>query len=113
MDLTHRIVNEELVSTFDVESYHIDALLFQTGYLTITGEQQRGSRTRYRLDYPNHEVELSLNQGLLRHVTEDPDAEDTGEQTAEYWRCPILMGLRKHSGPTCRAFRTRGMIGPT
>ena len=80
MDLTHRTANEELISTFDVESYHIDALLFQTGYLTITGTERRGARTRYRLDYPNHEVELSLNQGLLRYVTENLDAEDIGEQ---------------------------------
>ena len=80
MALEHRTADRELVSTFDITDYSIDALLFQTGYLTITGEEQRSSQTRYRLDYPNHEVELSLSQGLLRYMTEDPDADETGEQ---------------------------------
>ena len=69
MDLEHRTADRELVSTFDITNYHIDALLFQTGYLTITGKEQSGGLTEYRLDYPNYEVELSLNRGLLRHVT--------------------------------------------
>ena len=69
MDLEHRTADRELVSTFDIANYHIDALLFQTGYLTITGKEQSGGLTEYRLDYPNYEVELSLNRGLLRHVT--------------------------------------------
>ena len=69
MDMEHRTVDRELVSTFDITDHHIDALLFQTGYLTITGKEQSGGLTEYRLDYPNYEVELSLNRGLLRHVT--------------------------------------------
>ena len=80
MELENRTADRELVSTFDITDYHIDALLFQTGYLTITGKERRGSITRYRLDYPNHEVELSLNQGLLRHMTDDLNADETGEQ---------------------------------
>ncbi len=49
--------------------YSIDALLFQTGYLTLTGKESSEDLTEYRLDYPNHEVALSLNRGLLHHVT--------------------------------------------
>ena len=40
MDLEHRTADRELVSTFDITNYHIDALLFQTGYLTIAGKEQ-------------------------------------------------------------------------
>ena len=69
MDLEHRTADRELVSTFDITRHNIDALLFQTGYLTITGEKSSEDLTEYRLDYPNHEVELSLNRGLLRHMT--------------------------------------------
>ena len=32
-----------------------EALLFQTGYLTITGEERLGGKTLYRLGYPNRE----------------------------------------------------------
>ncbi len=83
MELTRHTVSKELVSTFDITSYHIDALLFQTGYLTITAEERHGSRTRYRLDYPNHEVEMSLNYGLLRYVTKDDYADEQGDRLLE------------------------------
>ena len=46
----------------------IEALLFQTGYLTIAEEWEEGHRTSYRLDYPNLEVKLSLNDELLAHL---------------------------------------------
>ncbi len=80
MDLEHRMADRELVSTFDITDHNIDALLFQTGYLTITGKAQSGGLTEYRLDYPNHEVALSLNQGLLRHVTGVKDVADKGDK---------------------------------
>ncbi|MXX15743.1 MAG: hypothetical protein F4Z52_00510, partial [Gammaproteobacteria bacterium] len=54
---------------FDVGDIGIDALLFQTGYLTITSEERRGHRTLYTLDYPNFEVLQSLNDGLLGYIT--------------------------------------------
>ena len=42
-----------------------EALLFQTGYLTITGEERDGDGSLYTLGYPNHEVRRSLNAVLL------------------------------------------------
>ena len=60
--------DETLVSKFDVEDISAEALLFQTGYLTIVDEQRRGHRTLYRLDYPNQEVKLSLNDELLMYL---------------------------------------------
>ncbi len=79
-DLAPRTAREPLLSAFEVGQYHLEALLFQTGYLTIVGEEERGSRTYYRLDYPNWEVELSLTEGLLLHITEQADAVERGEQ---------------------------------
>ncbi len=55
------IGSESLLSTFDVDRIAIEALLFQTGYLTIAGEKDG----RYRLDYPNLEVRQSLGEALL------------------------------------------------
>ena len=46
-------------------------LLFQTGYLTILGEEDRGGRIRYRLGYPNREVRQSLNERLLMALLPD------------------------------------------
>ena len=65
MELEGRLAGMDLVSKFDVDDIGIEALLFQTGYLTIAGEERQGHRTLYRLDYPNREVRLSLNDGLL------------------------------------------------
>ena len=80
IELANRIADRELVSTFDVQNYNMDALLFQTGYLTITGQERTGGLTEYRLDYPNHEVELSLNRGLLRYMTGIDRIARQGEQ---------------------------------
>ncbi len=60
-DLDGMIGSESLLSTFDVDDISIEALLFQTGYLTIAGEEDG----RYRLDYPNLEVRRSLGEALL------------------------------------------------
>lgn len=56
----------ELLGRFDVDHIATEALLFQTGYLTIhaTEEPMTGYRL-YTLGYPNREVETSLNQALL------------------------------------------------
>ena len=54
-----------LLSKFDVDAMATEALLFQTGYLTITGVEDLGGRPLYRLGYPNREVRQSLNESLL------------------------------------------------
>jgi len=64
-ELEGMMADRSLVAKFDVEEISAEALLFQTGYLTITDEIRRGHRTFYRLDYPNQEVRLSLNDHLL------------------------------------------------
>ncbi len=61
--------DDELLSTFDVDDISTEALLFQTGYLTIVGEEAVGGGSLYRLGYPNYEVKLSLNKRLLRAMS--------------------------------------------
>ena len=66
------VAGEDLLSTFDVDYISTEALLFQTGYLTITGEEhQEMGHALYRLDYPNLEVRMSLNRALYRQLTQD------------------------------------------
>ncbi|MCY4293060.1 MAG: AAA family ATPase [Roseovarius sp.] len=67
-ELENRMADRSLVSKFDVDDISAEALLFQTGYLTITGEDRQGHRILYRLDYPNREVKLSLNDALLANL---------------------------------------------
>ena len=68
MELENRMADMPLVSRFDVDDIGVEALLFQTGYLTIAEERREGFRTFYRLDYPNLEVRTSLNDGLLAYL---------------------------------------------
>ncbi len=64
-DLEGMVGTEALLSAFDVDEMSVEALLFQTGYLTIVDEEDRGGRVRYRLGYPNREVRQSLNERML------------------------------------------------
>ena len=64
--------SEELLSAFDVDHISTEALLFQTGYLTIRRSEPRGGELYYRLGYPNREVQQSLNKSLLNHLTSNP-----------------------------------------
>ena len=64
--------SDELLSTFDVDHIATEALLFQTGYLTIRRTELRGGEQYYRLGYPNREVQQSLNKSLLNHLTGNP-----------------------------------------
>ena len=57
------------LGTFDVGSIAPEALLFQTGYLTLGSEQMLAGEQCYRLVYPNREVRQSLNSSLLSYLT--------------------------------------------
>ena len=67
--LTGTVSRDRLLSSFDVDHIGTEALLFQTGYLTITAAKQNGIHTLYELDYPNLEVRHSLNTALLQKLT--------------------------------------------
>ena len=71
LKLDEMIGSSDLLSTFDVDEIATEALLFQTGYLTITGEENLGGKSFYRLGYPNREVRQSLNESLLDYLVKD------------------------------------------
>ena len=62
---------EALLSAFDVDEMAVEALLFQTGYLTILDEDHQHGTPRYRLGYPNLEVRQSLNEHVLMALLPD------------------------------------------
>ena len=71
LELNNMIGGEVLLSTFDVDDMATEALLFQTGYLTITEQENLGGKSLYKLGYPNREVRQSLNESLLRYLVKD------------------------------------------
>ncbi len=59
----------QLLSTFDVDTMPVEALLWQSGYLTFAGQRKVGVRTEYALTYPNLEVQSALNDALHKTLT--------------------------------------------
>ena len=86
VDLNDLPGSDDLLSAFDVDRIAPEALLFQTGYLTVRGAELRGGETYYRLGYPNREVRQSLNRSLLSTLTGDP-----ARQTAQRARLFDLL----------------------
>ena len=93
VSLDQTMSTEDLLSAFDVEHIGIEALLFQTGYLTITGEEELGGTALYRLGYPNREVRESLNRVLLRNLVQDG-----ARQTANSMRLARLLEAHDCAG---------------
>ena len=83
-----------LLSSFDVDAIAPEALLFQTGYLTVRATESRGGRTRYRLGYPNREVFQSLNESLLAHLSRDPHRERNGDRLYDLLAAGEVPALR-------------------
>ena len=84
-----------LLGAFDVDRIEPEALLFQTGYLTIRSVESRRGRTRYRLGYPNREVFRSLNESLLTHLTRDPRREHHGDRLHDLLAAGDVPGLKE------------------
>ncbi|MBL8445757.1 MAG: ATP-binding protein [Zoogloeaceae bacterium] len=66
--------SDALLSAFEIGDISTEALMFQTGYLTIGSVQRIGAQPRYRLRFPNLEVQSSLHEALLRRLSPDPGA---------------------------------------
>jgi hypothetical protein len=62
-------IDESLVNSFDLEVLDLEAILFQTGYLTIRRVIPSGMGVRYELGFPNKEVQISFNEYILRSMT--------------------------------------------
>ncbi|WP_020558580.1 ATP-binding protein [Thiofilum flexile] len=72
--LNQLLSNDELLSSFDIDQMAIEALMFQTGYLTIKQVENLDDNYFYTLGYPNREVYQSLNGSLLQYWSEPSSA---------------------------------------
>ena len=94
LDLEAMTGDRALLSKFDVGAVGTEALLFQSGYLTIKGvERDAGGMARYRLGYPNQEVRQSLNESLL-----DALAPNASAQLSSGARFRKLLGTNDFDG---------------
>ena len=71
-DLSRIVASDALLSTFDIDQIAPEALLFQTGYLTIASVWRMPARQEFTLKYPNLEVQAALNDSLLQALCGNP-----------------------------------------
>jgi len=62
-------ISDIVFDSYDIESLNVFALLFQTGYLTITHSQTQELFQEYTLNYPNLEVKQAFITYLLEGFT--------------------------------------------
>ena len=96
--LEQMTADEALLSSFDVDQMAIEALLWQTGYLTLHGRRRMGARIEYRLGYPNLEVESALNDALIKALYgDDSRASAMVGRLYDLLVEGDLAGLRQHA----------------
>ncbi len=64
------VSHEDLIE-FNVLNVKLEALFFQSGYLTIAGEKEEEDEACYLLTYPNLEVRKGVYRGLLKFLGTD------------------------------------------
>ena len=84
-DLSRVAAMETLLSSFDIDCMPVEALMFQTGYLTIDSVMPMGGRIEYTLKYPNLEVQASLNGAVLSGLA-GGDTLQSGQHTGQLYR---------------------------
>lgn len=95
-DLTRIMAPGTLLSTFDVGNIPTEALMFQSGYLTIEGIETIGAEQFITLRYPNLEVEQSLNSALLTILSHNTvDEARQRHSLYQLLKANDLPGLRK------------------
>jgi hypothetical protein len=94
-DIGRIVAEDSLLSSFDVENISAEALLFQTGYLTIAEYFMIPGRLELTLKYPNLEVQSSLNKVLLGSLSHEPiPASERVGQLYRLLRANDLQGLK-------------------
>ncbi len=68
-ELENFVASKEILNTFDVERIELVALLWQTGYLTITEKIEDIFGIEYKLGIPNKEISISLNNLFITYLT--------------------------------------------
>jgi len=67
--LENYFATDEIMDSFDVDNIHFEALLWQTGYLTIKHKDSTPFGAAYTLTIPNNEIQTSLNSLFATYLT--------------------------------------------
>ena len=93
--LENMVVREDILEKFDIEEIRIEALMYQTGYLTIKDVYEKEYGQEYRLGFPNKEVRISFNEDILPLVLKDDIRENIADKIIEILKRERLEELRE------------------
>jgi hypothetical protein len=93
--LENMVVKEDILEKFDLEEIRIEALMYQTGYLTIKDVYEKEYGQEYRLGFPNKEVRISFNEDILPLVLKDEVRENIADKIIEILKGEKLEKLRE------------------
>jgi len=93
-ELDNKIVKKNVLEKFDLEEIRIEALMFQTGYLTIKEVYEKEYGEEYKLGFPNKELEISFNEDILQLVLKDEIRENIADKIIEILKRERLEELR-------------------
>ena len=116
--LDHLLAGDADLAAFDIEQAKTEALLFQTGYLTILGRAQEDgpAGTLYRLGFPNREVRSALNMSLLTAMAPEISAQTECSRLRQLLAAHDFNGVEQRSArssPACRTSGSRRTTSPT
>jgi hypothetical protein len=93
--LENLIIREDILEKFDLEEIRIEALMYQTGYLTIKEGYEREYGQEYKLGFPNKEVRISFNEDILPLVIESELRENIAAKVIEILKEEKIEELRE------------------
>jgi hypothetical protein len=93
--LENMVVKEDILEKFDLEEIRIEALMYQTGYLTIKEAYNKEYGEEYRLGFPNKEVRISFNEDILPLVLKDDIRENIADKIIEILKKEEIEKLRE------------------
>ncbi len=94
-ELENKIVKKNVLEKFDIEEIRIEALMYQTGYLTIKEVYQKEYGQEYKLGFPNKEVRISFNEDILPLVLKDEIRENIADKIIEILKGEEIEKLRE------------------
>jgi hypothetical protein len=72
VELENIRVDEGILNKFDIEDIAIEAIMFQTGYLTIKKSIESIYGEEYILSFPNKEVKIAFNKNIMELLLKSP-----------------------------------------
>jgi hypothetical protein len=94
-EFENKKVSEILFDSYNLENLNIFALLFQTGYLTISEINQKSRTIQYILNFPNFEVKQAFMTFLFNSFTKNDlgDIQPAAEDLRDYLENDDIEGF--------------------